>query len=231
MTTCAFVFARGGSKGLKRKNLRKLGGKPLVQLAIEHAQSSDLIDRIFVSTEDDEIALAAQSAGAEIIHRPDNLASDNSPEWLSWQHAANYVRSKHGCFETFISLPATSPLRSTRDIESAIQKYRSTDADLCLAVTKATHSPYFNMVEMTPSGHVRRLIQKDKNFARRQDVPRTYNVTTSVYVTSPEFVTKATGVFDGKIASIEVPRERSIDIDDIYDFMLAEAIFEANRGS
>lgn len=231
MTTCAFVFARGGSKGLKRKNLRKLGGTPLVQLAIEHAQSSDLIDRIFVSTEDDEIARAAQSAGAEIIHRPDNLASDKSPEWHSWQHAVNFVSSMHGCFETFVSLPATSPLRSTRDIDSAIQRYRSSGADLCLAVTKATHSPYFNMVEITSSGHVQRLIQKDNNIVRRQDVPEAYNVTTSVYVTSPEFVSKATGVFDGKVTSIEVPRERSIDIDDFYDFMLAEAIFEANRGS
>ena len=100
--------------------------------------------KIGISTDDSEIAHVAKSAGAEIIYRPKDLASDTAAEWLSWQHAIEWVEKKYGEFDYFISLPATSPLRSKSDVEAAIDKLKSTLADICITVTPSSRSPYFN---------------------------------------------------------------------------------------
>ena len=93
MKTVAFIFARGGSKGVKRKNVRLLEGKPVIAYSIEAAKESSLVNDVYVSTEDDEIAKISASYGAKVIKRPTELAGDNSPEWLSWQHAVNLVEN------------------------------------------------------------------------------------------------------------------------------------------
>ena len=99
--TCAFVFARGGSKGLPRKNVLPIAGLPLLVHGIRVAQEIEPISAIYVSTDCDEIANVAKRAGAEIIPRPAELASDDSPEWLSWQHAINHVFAHYGSFDVF----------------------------------------------------------------------------------------------------------------------------------
>ena len=106
--TIAFVFARGGSKGLPGKNIKPLCNKPLIQYSIDCAQTSELIDDIYVSTDDVDIAHVARKGGAKVIDRPKELATDDSPEWLSWQHAITWVTQHTGAFETFVSLPATT---------------------------------------------------------------------------------------------------------------------------
>ena len=103
MKTFAFIFARGGSKGLPRKNVRKLAGKPLIAHSIDAAKEISSINKIFVSTEDPEIASIAKQNQAIVINRPSCLASDNSPEWLSWKHAINYTQDNFGTFQNFIS--------------------------------------------------------------------------------------------------------------------------------
>lgn len=224
MLNYGFVFARGGSKGLPGKNVKLLAGKPLIQYSIETALESPSIEKVFVSTDDAEIAQIAKKVGAVVIERPNELATDTSPEWLSWRHAIEYVISRYGTFDGFISLPATSPLRSVNDVEAAIIQRINADADVCISVTPANRSPYFNMVKSTPEGFVELVMTPCGDVSRRQDAPEVFDITTVVYATTPRFVLSNYGVFSGKVTSTTVPKERAVDIDDIYDFKLAEAI-------
>ncbi|MDK2597586.1 cytidylyltransferase domain-containing protein [Pseudoalteromonas obscura] len=226
MSNFAFIFARGGSKGLPRKNVRRLAGKPLIQYSIETAQSVESIEKVFVSTEDSEIAEIARNAGAIVIDRPAELASDTSPEWLSWQHAIEWATERFGKFEQFISLPATSPLRSVGDVELAIEKQTSKESDICISITPASRSPFFNMVKVYDNGLVGLVNKPEKGVARRQDAPTVYDITTVVYVASTSFILNHSSIFEGKVTAVEVPKERAIDIDDIFDFKLAEIIVE-----
>lgn len=224
MKNFAFIFARGGSKGLPGKNIRPLAGKPLLQYSIDTALASPSISQVFVSTDDISIANVAKSAGAIVIERPAELAMDTSPEWLAWRHAIGWTREHYGTFDNFVSLPATSPLRSVDDVEAAIIQRQEKKADICISVTPANRSPYFNMVKETADGFVELVNKPSGEVARRQDAPTVFDITTVVYVTTPEFVLEQYGLFSGKVTSIEVPKERAVDIDDIYDFKLAEAI-------
>jgi len=226
MRNFAFIFARGGSKGLPGKNIKPLAGKPLLQYSIDTALASDLIEQVFVSTDDQAIAQVAIEGGAILIERPVELATDQSPEWLSWCHAVEWATEHYGSFDGFVSLPATSPLRSQDDIEAAILKRQSENADICIAVTPASRSPYFNMVKHNEAGFVELVNQPEGEVSRRQDAPKVFDITTVVYATTPEFVLNNYGLFSGKVTSIEVPKARAVDIDDIYDFRLAEAIIK-----
>ena len=226
MRNFAFIFARGGSKGLPGKNIKPLAGKPLLQYSIDTALASDLIEQVFVSTDDQAIAQVAIEGGAILIERPVELATDQSPEWLSWCHAVEWATEHYGSFDGFVSLPATSPLRSQDDIEAAILKRQSENADICIAVTPASRSPYFNMVKHNEAGFVELVNQPEGEVSRRQDAPKVFDITTVVYATTPEFVLNNYGLFSGKVTSIEVPKARAVDNDDIYDFRLAEAIIK-----
>ncbi len=226
MRNFAFIFARGGSKGLPGKNIKPLAGKPLLQYSIDTALASDLIEQVFVSTDDQAIAQVAIEGGATLIERPAELATDQSPEWLSWRHAVEWATEHYGSFDGFVSLPATSPLRSQEDVETAILKRQAETADICIAVTPASRSPYFNMVKYNEAGFVELVNQPEGEVSRRQDAPKVFDITTVVYATTPEFVLNNYGLFSGKVASIEVPKARAVDIDDIYDFRLAEAIIK-----
>ncbi|MGQ0473433.1 cytidylyltransferase domain-containing protein [Acinetobacter sp. FDAARGOS_724] len=226
MRNFAFIFARGGSKGLPGKNIKPLAGKPLLQYSIDTALASDLIEQVFVSTDDQAIAQVAIEGGAILIERPVELATDQSPEWLSWRHAVEWATEHYGSFDGFVSLPVTSPLRSQEDVEAAILKRQAETADICIAVTPASRSPYFNMVKYNEAGFVELVNQPEGEVSRRQDAPKVFDITTVVYATTPEFVLNNYGLFSGKVASIEVPKARAVDIDDIYDFRLAEAIIK-----
>ena len=224
MTTHAFIFARGGSKGLPGKNIMPLLGKPLIQYSIEVALKTIGIEKVFVSTDDANIATVAQSNGAIVIDRPIELAQDNSPEWLAWKHAINWVKEQYGDFNEFVSLPATSPLRSVKDVESAMFRRSDIGADICIAITPASRSPYFNMVKESSNNLIELVNKPDNSISRRQDAPEVYDITTVVYVANVEFIMKNNNLFDGMVTSIEVPKHRAVDIDDMYDFNFAESI-------
>ncbi len=225
MTCFAFIFARGGSKGLPGKNLKPLLGKPLLRYAIETAQACSSIDRVFVSTEDKAIAEHATEAGATLIPRPPELATDTSPEWLSWRHAIQWAKDHYGHFDEFVSLPTTCPLRDVEDVEAALIKRQTEQADICISVTPANRSPYFNMVKEVPTDHSMELvISPAHGISRRQDAPEVYDITTGVYATTPEFIEQHSAIFDGKVVAIVMPKHRAVDIDDIYDFKLAQSI-------
>lgn len=231
MNCIAFIFARGGSKGLPGKNIKPLLGKPLLHYSIEVAQQLPQISHVFVSTDCANIASCARAGGAEVIVRPTELATDTAPEWAAWQHAIRYVQQHIGNFKTFVSLPATSPLRLAADVSSAINQLEQTRADLCLAVTPANRNPYFNMVVREHNGNIALVSSLPAGIHRRQDAPAVFDVTTVVYAARPDFILQHQKLFDGVITSIEVPKQRAVDIDDIYDFMLAEAILKVEHNA
>ncbi|OUS31765.1 acylneuraminate cytidylyltransferase [Gammaproteobacteria bacterium 45_16_T64] len=226
MISHGFIFARGGSKGLPRKNVKSLAGRPMICYSIDIAKKVDKLDRVFVSTDDDEIARIAESQGATVIERPSHLAGDSSAEWDSWRHAVEWVRDQVGDFQEMVSLPVTSPLRSVQDVEAAMFKRERLKADICISMTEASRSPYFNMVREIDGEQIKLVIDPQNRVYRRQDSPRVFDVSTVVYAMSVDFIMTHEGIFEGKVVAIEVPKERAVDIDDIYDFMLAEAILK-----
>ena len=229
MKTYAFIFARGGSKGLPGKNIKMFAGKPMLAHSIEMAMNIDEIERVFVSTDDSEIADTALRWGAEVINRPGELAQDNSPEWLAWLHAVKYVNTEYGIFDKFISLPVTAPLRAKEDVENCLSALRE-GVDMIVTVTESGRNPFFNMVRIDESDAVHLFSQGSKRITRRQDAPKAYDMTTVAYVTRPEFVLKSRGVFDGVVHAVIIPQERAIDIDTPVDFTIAACLSKKVEG-
>ncbi len=220
----AFIFARGGSKGLPGKNLRPLAGKPLLAHAIDVAKAVPGIARVVVSTDDLEIAEAARTAGAEVpFLRPAELASDTAPEWLAWQHAIRTLRAAGDPMEVFLSLPATSPLRRPVDVTCCLDTLTGGDADMVITVREAERNPYFNMVRRKEDGSVRLAV--DGIYHRRQDAPSIYDITTVAYAARADFILSANRIFDGRVRAVVIPRERALDIDDAFDLAIGEALY------
>jgi CMP-N-acetylneuraminic acid synthetase len=226
MKATAFIFVRGGSKGLPGKNIRPLGGKPLIAWSIEHALAVKRIGRVIVSTDSVEIAAVAREYGAEVpFIRPVELARDDSPEWLAWRHALNYLLGKDGVLpEVMVSVPATAPLRLPLDIEICLDEYEKGEADMVITVTDAHRSPYFNMVKTNADGTVGLVNPPQAAIARRQDAPVVYDMATVCYVANPEFVMTHNATFEGRVKAVHVPTERAIDIDTLLDFQMAESL-------
>ncbi|MFT4802836.1 MAG: CMP-N-acetylneuraminic acid synthetase [Psychroserpens sp.] len=224
MKTVGFIFARGGSKGLPGKNIRPLAGKPLIAWSIEHARAVKRIERVIVSTDSQEIADVAREFGAEVpFIRPEELAQDNSSEWLAWRHALNYLKETEGAIpQVMVSIPTTAPLRSPIDINKCLDEYEKGKVDVIVTVTEAHRSPYFNMVKRNTDGTIGLVIKPLSAVTRRQDAPVVYDMATVAYVINPQFVLNQQSIFEGRVGMIEIPRERAIDIDTLMDFKMAE---------
>lgn len=233
MSLTAFVFARGGSKGLPGKNIRPLAGKPLIGWAIEQALAVDRITRVVVSTDSDEIAAIARDHGAEVpFIRPEHLSDDHAPEMQAWRHALEFLLETEGAMpDPFISVSATAPMRLSEDIEACILAYEAGSADVVLSVTDAHRSPWFNMVRRDGENFV--LVNGDGNVGpvtRRQDAPEVFDVTTVAYVVRPDYILQHSDLFSGRTTAVTIPVDRSIDIDTLFDFKIAEFMMkERNR--
>jgi N-acylneuraminate cytidylyltransferase len=224
----AFIFARGGSKGLKNKNTLNFAGKPLIAWTIEQALAYSGINRVVVSTDSTEIADISKAYGAEVpFLRPAELAADTSPELLSWKHALNFLLENEGKVpEIFVSLPCTAPLRSQEDITMNLHCLVESGADLALTVTPSQRSPYFNMVHLQSDSRASLVMKSGTNYTRRQDTPRTYDVTTVAYSGKSSYILETSELFSGKVYASIVDQERAIDIDNSFDFEVAEYLFK-----
>ena len=222
----AFIFARGGSKGVPKKNIRPINGKPLLEISILQALSVEGIDDVIVSTDCNEIAHVAKKCGANVpFMRPSQLATDKASELDAWKHAIRMHKELFGEFpDPFISIPTTAPLRASVDVKNCIDAYFETAADLVICCTASNHSPWFNMVEMDCDKTVNILLDQENNIHRRQDSKTIYNITTVAYVGNPKYLLNASHLLEGKIKGIEVPYERALDIDNEFDFLVAEKI-------
>jgi len=223
MKTHAFVFARGGSKGVPKKNLLSIGGIPLLAHSIRTAQRITEVEGVFVSTDDTEIAETARNYGAEIITRPPELAQDDSPEWLAWQHAVSWVIRYHGEFSRFVSIPTTAPLRSDEDVLACLEAL-TPDWDLVMTMTPSARSPWFNIVTEESGGKLRLVANPYDRIIRRQDAPSTYDLTTVAYTAWTAHILGSKSIWSGKVRGVKVPLERALDIDTEYDFQIAKCL-------
>lgn len=221
--TC-YIFARGGSKGVKNKNIVKIKNKPLIYYTIKIAKKSKYIKRIVISTDDEKIKKIARKFKVEIINRPSNLALDNSPELLSWKHAIKSEEKKIGLEEVFISLPPTSPLRTVADIDKGIKEFNNQNLDILVGITPSKSNPFLNMVSIK-NGKLKLFKSKNK-FFRRQDVPSIYDITTVLYVANRKYLMNCKKIIEGNVGYIIVPKERALDIDDKYDLKLAKFLIK-----
>lgn len=216
----AIIPARGGSKGLPGKNILPLGGKPLIAWTIEAARGSRYLDRIIVSTDDVRIAETAAAYDCEIpFMRPAHLAADTSPTFDTLLHALDHV----GSYDLLMLLQPTSPLRTSVDIDKAIELLMEFTAPSCVSVTESEKSPYW-MFECTDSRQLRPVIQQGDMKARRQDLPSAYVLNGAIYVAHTDWLIKRGGYLDDDTLAYVMPRHRSLDIDDALDLKLAEVL-------
>lgn len=231
MKTVALICARGGSKGLPGKNLKPFRGRPLLAWSVEQALAVVRIHRVIVSTDDEAIAAAGRAAGADVpFLRPPELARDESPEWLVWRHALDYLRTRES-FEpdALVVVPPTAPLRESADIDRCLDEFTATGADVVITVTDAHRSPYFNMIRIGADGTAGLVMPPASAVTRRQDAPVVYDMTTVAYVARPEFVMSRQGLFEGTVRSVHVPIERALDIDTALDLRIAECLAAARQ--
>ena len=221
----ALITARGGSKGLPGKNIRLLGGKPLVAWSVEQALAAPSIDRVVISSDDPAIIAAAVAAGAEApFVRPPELARDDTPSAPVVIHALDALGE---AFDWLVLLQPTSPLRVPEDLEGALAACVAADAPACVGVTEAAKSPYW-MYRMDEQGRLSRLLESG-GATRRQDLPPAFAANGAVFVAKiPWFRQSLTFMAEGTIGYV-MPSERSVDIDSALDLRLAELLL-ADRG-
>ena len=221
----AFIFARGGSKGLPRKNVKPLAGIPLIGHAVKTALATRGIARCIVSTDDPEIAETAKAFGAEVpFMRPAELATDQASEWLAWRHAISFLKERGEPIDVFVSVPTTAPLRLPEDVEACLADFAKGGADIVVTVTEARRSPYFNMLTVAADGAAELVIKPSTTVVGRQAAPPVYDMTTVAYVADPGHILHAKGVWDGRVRAVVIPPERAVDIDTELDFRFAELL-------
>lgn len=228
--TIATICARGGSKGVPRKNVRPFAGKPLIAHTIEQALACPSIEAVYVSTDDDEIAAVAQECGACVPYRrPAELATDNAAKIPVIEHLVGYLEAQGRATAVVVDLQPTSPLRTQADLAAAIGL--ADQADLIVTVTEPSHNPYYSMVEVQPDGTLR--VCKPAEFVRRQDVPAVWGLNGSIYVWQRAALARAAaeGFWSVGIRPSIMPRWRSVDIDDEFDFELAEWLYRRQRAA
>ena len=232
MNIVACVFARGGSQGVPRKNLRTVGNKTLLRRAVEAGRGSRFIDCVYVSTDDAEIAAEARSCGADVpFRRPAELASNHAAEHAAWQHAVRTFNATSTLpnVDLLVSIPATVPLRTADDIDRCIAGYLDGNADVVITVTEAASNPYFNTVVMDDAGFVARVLEPPAGVFRRQDAPPVYQIVPAAFVCSGKFVLATSHYLQGRVQAVRIPRVRAVDIDSEFDLQWAR--FLCDRGT
>ena len=188
MNIISIIPARGGSKGIPRKNIKLLNGKPLISYSIDASNSCSLIDDTYVSTEDAEISEISKGNNAEVIERPDELAGDDSSSIDVILHVLDYLENKGELPDLFVLLQPTSPLRTSEDIEASINLFLESDCDSLVSVCELDHRSLLNF--SLEDGF---LVQNNNEAlfnSRRQDIPTHYSLNGAIYITTPEFIRK-----------------------------------------
>lgn len=225
------LCVRGGSKGLKNKNILLLAGKPLLAHSIAHAKQSGLFDKVVVSSDSSEILETAERWGADLkIVRPPEMATDQAAKLPAIRHAVLTAESLSGKrFDTVVELDATSPLRTVEDVKNCVALHEARDVTNVITAAPARHSPYFNMIELDEKGFARLSKKLEKPVVRRQDAPRCFDMNASIYVWKRDAFIDNPAVFFEDTLLYEMPRSRSVDIDDEIDFELVKLLMARER--
>jgi CMP-N-acetylneuraminic acid synthetase len=215
------IPARGGSKGLPRKNVRLMCGKPMIAYTIEAALASGRLTRTIVTTEDREIRRVAGDYGAEVIDRPPELASDSATSLDVVRHAIDRLETGGRPPDVVVLLQPTSPLRNAADISAALEISLGSRAPV-ISVTEAVHSPCWSFVIC--DGRLSPLLGEQYLSLRRQDLPRAYMPNGAVYVAESGYIKDGNGFLGPATIPYVMPGERSVDVDTEMDFLLCELL-------
>jgi N-acylneuraminate cytidylyltransferase/CMP-N,N'-diacetyllegionaminic acid synthase len=224
------ILARGGSKGLPGKNLRPLGGRPLIAHAIEQASEAGVFDAIAVSSDSDDILAVAREWGVEyVIRRPDEMATDGSSKLPAIQHCATSVEAETGVlYETVTDIGVTSPLRSAEDIKGAVAMQQEHGNSIVVSAAEARSTPYFNIVERDHEGFAHLCNPPPGTIQRRQDGPECFELNGAIYVWRRDALMNDPKVFYPDTLIYEMPVERSVDVDAAIDLAFAEFLIGRN---
>ncbi len=222
------ICARGGSKGVKNKNIKPLLEKPLIAYTIEQALESGLFEHIVVSTDSDAIATISQEYGAEIFFkRSEAMASDRAGKLDVIRDA--FVRSEAHYdtqFDYLVDLDATAPLRIVEDIVNALKQFIQNNNDNLITAMPSRRSPYFNLVEVDKKGKVSLSKKLDESIVRRQDTPKSYDMNASIYIWKRNIILNENSLFLENTGLYVMPEERSIDIDTELDYKFVEFLMK-----
>ena len=215
MKVIAIIPARGGSKGIPRKNLVNFSGKPLMQWSIDAALKSTYITDVVVSSDDDEILNVAQAnKGVLAIKRPIELAQDNSKTAPVLTHVLESLKEVK--YDYLILLQPTSPLRTAEDIDLAFEKLLNSEATSLISVCELEHHPYKSF-KLDEKGYLQGIINNDYPFYPRQSLPKTYRANGAIYIIKVNDFIKDETLFTNKATHFEMSIESSLDIDTIKD--------------
>lgn len=220
----AIIPARGGSKGIPRKNIKELAGKPLIAWTIEEAKKSKYIDRLILSSEDEEIIEVAKKWGCEVpFKRPLELAQDDTPGVEPVIHAVNTLKEK---YDYVCLLQPTSPLRKAEHIDGCIEKCINNNAESCVSVTEVDKHPYW-FYEIGEDDKLVSLFP-DKNIIRRQDLPKVYALNGAVYIAKTKYIISYKSFISNATIPFIMGKSHSIDIDEKIDFQITHYLLKAN---
>lgn len=225
------ICARGGSKGVPNKNIKRLNGKPLIAHTIEQALEAQLFDHVVISTDSDEIAETAEKCGAEVFFRRSaELSSDTAGKLEVIRDAflrseAHYKKS----YEYHVDLDATSPLRNVSDITGAFSQFLENKNANLITAMPSRRSPYFNMVEVDNNGCVALSKKLESSIVRRQDAPKSYDMNASIYIWARQALLEQKNIFSESTGLFVMPEERSIDIDSEIDFEFVEFLMRNKK--
>ncbi len=230
MTPLYIIPARGGSKGIPRKNIKPFNGKPLIYYSIEVArQLSDDDGHIILSTDDDEIADCARQTGLPVTYRrPAELATDTAGSREVILDAMDWADREGIKYDCVVLLQPTSPLRTTDDVARALALYND-DVDMVVSVAESRANPYYDCFETDPTTGYLHVSKGDGLYTRRQDAPPAWQYNGAVYVINPRAVrAMPLGAFSRRVPVV-MSREASVDLDTELDWLVAEAIIKKQQ--
>ncbi|MBO4249546.1 acylneuraminate cytidylyltransferase family protein [Halomicrobium sp. IBSBa] len=228
MDIFAIVPARGGSKRVPRKNIRSVGGKPLIAHTLEQSRRASEIDRTIVSTDSEEIATVAQNHGGEVpFMRPAELATDEASSLDVARHALDWVRSEGHDPDVLVLLQVTTPLRTVEDIDGAIRTLRD-DPDVQSVVSVSEYETPPHWAVECEDGYLRPHFDAEtlwgEDVKRSQDVPTLYHPNGCLFAVETEQFDSEATFYTDQTAAYEMPRDRSLDIDEPFDLEIARAL-------
>jgi N-acylneuraminate cytidylyltransferase len=223
-TIIAIVPARGGSKGIPQKNIRLIAGKPLIYYTIRASQKSKYIHHTVVSTDDDEVMSISLAEGATVIKRPAELSSDSSPTMDAILHTLEQCKLQGMHPEIVVLLQPTSPLRTSSDIDAALELFMQSECDSVISVVEVNHPPQWNLV--IEESYLQPIFDQKYLKMRRQDLPKTYLPNGAIYIASTETLKINHSFYCRKIKPYIMPPKKSVDIDSEFDLFLAEALMK-----
>ena len=228
MRILGLIPARGGSKGVPRKNIKILGTKPLLEYTSEVALGSVFLSKIILSSDDDEIIKVAKEIGLDVpFKRPYDLAKDSSPTLEVIKHAINYFKERGEEFDAVCLLQVTSPFRTIKFLDSAIKKFINKKTDSLVSVIEIPHeyNPHWAF-EKDNKGNLKIATGEQNIISRRQDLPKAYHRDGSIYLTKTEVIEKLNSLYGNSISYIVSPKENYVNIDTISDWEKAEKLLK-----